>query len=555
MLHHNTEPPRCQVKIIRPYTDFVPKYFWNHPCDSQNVKEALAPEVEYWSPDIPILITAGTGMGKTTFVYEVLIPRILASGKNLLLISNRVALSAQQKDGVMKILDHPFQGKLPPDVLREWSDFGQVSVITYHQLPSFMKDETKQSWLANLQYVVADEIHFLAADSSFNTRCDQYLRILTTKFMHATRIYLTATEWDILSPLADAEEAMLPTRSEVYKSIAFGEPVLRREFLRYVFKPDYSYVNLNFFDDWKEIYQMVKNTPEEKWLIFVDSKQKGAEVKRNIGDCASYIDADSKETEEWAELLTHEKFEKRVLVTTAVLDCGVNINDDSLRNIVIVADNRTSLIQMLGRKRRNRKKPNQKLNLYVQKLGAQKLANRLNKAYEINSLAEQYEASLTGNRAAGRHFRGQMSAKLWEEVDSVLRRFFVVWEDGDLHMGKVAIHTLRRRIRFWEALVNPEVDFTRAVYEWLGKADEFKTALEKLVDFCRERKDESLCDEDMLSLRRLAAEAELESSTTRVRQERVDTYGPTKLNHIFTALNLPCRMANKNTLISLTEEE
>ena len=102
--------------------------------------------------------------------------------------------------------------------------------------------------------------------------------------------------------------------------------------------------------------------PEDKWLIFVKSKTIGksmqkALVKAGYPDTI-FIDSGSKyrkkttpEKKVWNQIAQEEKFSQKILITTKVLDNGVNIKDTNLRHIVIQDLEQTTFLQMLGRKR------------------------------------------------------------------------------------------------------------------------------------------------------------------------------------------------------------
>ena len=62
-------------------------------------------------------------------------------------------------------------------------------------------------------------------------------------------------------------------------------------------------------------------------------------------------------------IINNEKFNFKVLITTSVLDNGINLKDSLIKHIVIETCNKTSFIQMLGRIRREN--ITDKLNLYI----------------------------------------------------------------------------------------------------------------------------------------------------------------------------------------------
>ena len=53
----------------------------------------------------PILIQAPTGFGKTWWILNVVLPVVIRQGGKLLIVSNRVAVSIQQKLAVVKIVE------------------------------------------------------------------------------------------------------------------------------------------------------------------------------------------------------------------------------------------------------------------------------------------------------------------------------------------------------------------------------------------------------------------------------------------------------------------
>ena len=55
--------------------------------------------------------------------------------------------------------------------------------------------------------------------------------------------------------------------------------------------------------------------------------------------------------EQLKQLESKQLFSCKVLISTSILDCGVNIVDDAVQNIVIFEIEKTTFIQMLGRVR------------------------------------------------------------------------------------------------------------------------------------------------------------------------------------------------------------
>ena len=78
--------------------------------------------------------------------------------------------------------------------------------------------------------------------------------------------------------------------------------------------------------------------------------------------------------EQLKQLETKQSFSCRVLISTSILDCGINVIDDAVRNIAIFNVEKTAFMQMLGRVR---VRDNQKLRLYIKAYTAQEIRNRI----------------------------------------------------------------------------------------------------------------------------------------------------------------------------------
>lgn len=107
----------------------IPLFYHTFKCDSRSVVEVLAPEVDYWTARDPTLICAPTGMGKTTLACEVLLPRALEQGKNVLFVVNRVALATQLKLRIMDLVDPSLKDCLTETGVRMREQFGRVCVV------------------------------------------------------------------------------------------------------------------------------------------------------------------------------------------------------------------------------------------------------------------------------------------------------------------------------------------------------------------------------------------------------------------------------------------
>ena len=375
------------------------------------VAESIGNQYTEWNALDPVFIDAPTGTRKTTFVYEKIIPEAIGQKRTVLLVSNRIAVSAQQKRKILELLKRYDPDSVShitenPDkeIVDKLAFFGPVCVTTYqglHRLLHSTEDsETNMyEWFARLKYVVFDEIHFLYSDALFNASCEYLLKKIPWVFRNAVRVYMTATSWEIKDLIYEQEKYVLSTSTvlltwqERYISdlipadAKFADPCKAqirpyRIFYDYCMEADYSAYRLHFFSSdmyiepeggrksaYKGIHkkylmallnQMSNSLPgqDNKWMIFVDKKSSGRallKALRAMNISAAYIDAAEKDPKSaWKQLINEETLETSVLIATSVIECGVNVSDNTVRHIAILCTDRTAFIQLLGRKRRSK---------------------------------------------------------------------------------------------------------------------------------------------------------------------------------------------------------
>lgn len=357
----------------------------------------------------PILIKAPTGSGKSTFIMRDLAEIFKPAGR-ILLLTNRKALCLQQR--VIGNSNSEIQ-RLGFTALSGNPIWDNMDIITYQEAISYIK----RDWYGTLNDIcvgVCDEAHFFYDDSTYNAHTSEILKLLIPRFFWQKRIYMTATPEDVLPLILYEEKNQLDsyilqvrqqrenaanflrarhqeeqktvketngnmaelTKRQTEETNNFNnkdkidlkseQTVMANQALKvYNYPDDFSHVRLHFFHEWMSIVNTVKeNENKDKWLIFVRTKEKGEELKKQFGSCADFFDADSKGDDKKAlnDLLRREYFEKTVLISTTLLYNGVNFNDNNLKHIVVDTVNELEMIQMLGRKRIN---GNEIVNLYV----------------------------------------------------------------------------------------------------------------------------------------------------------------------------------------------
>lgn len=526
------QPKTLQVRVRYEGEDGrVPEFYRTMPLkDTEPVGDQLRRELPFWTPPNPVLLDLPPGTGKTSFVYNTLIPEALARGKNLLLVSNRVALSSQQKRAVMEQLQSPFLKTLTDEGVRQTEDFGPVRVVTYHRLPALLKDQNSAAWRANLAFVIFDEAHFFAADSLFNAGAEYYLRLASERFCHAVRIYMTGTSWDILEPLAEAEITYYH-RHTLY--LQWTPP---RAFFRYTIPADYSRFRLRWFSKLDDLEDPIREQPEERWLIFADSKKQGKTFAQDLGSYVAYLDADSKGSDTWNRIVREERFSQQVLVTTPVLDAGINIVDSSLRNVAVITDNRTALLQMAGRKRM---RGDRHFNLWVCNPSLATLAHR----YRQYSQWLEWFDRLDKCRSPEQY--QALMEQLWREDDPELRNLFRL-SRGKIFPNTLARHVLRRRQFLFGQILRGETTFKREAELWLGMDPDATGAAAALHNFYMEHGEEPLEETLQDQLRQLINTCYAEAGHKDPQPTRSDRLQARALTNRLQEIGLPYMICAEN---------
>lgn len=304
-------------------------------------------------PNESLFISAQTGSGKTTFLFDKCLPIALRENKRILYLCSRNALALQLKEIAMKdpLNSEQYVGKKQVKEFRKFytetglnslTCFGGIDIYTYQ---SYIKEYRNINH--NLySFVAIDEAHFFLSDSTFNPFTELCLETLLANAQNTRRIYLTATPQYAIDVIYEKELS-------AYNPLKHGyfPPLIMK--IIYM-DNNYSYLVPQFFLKTQELVSKINDNKDDYWLIFVRNIRIGEELKEALGKLnlqASIITADTdKEDKIYKNLLTKEKLDEHILITTKVLDVGVNIRTEGL-TIVLFDDDITELKQMIGRKR------------------------------------------------------------------------------------------------------------------------------------------------------------------------------------------------------------
>lgn len=391
----------------------------------QTKKRYIADEIgnEYQKWDWPSLvkITAPTGTGKSYFVLHVLLRYAWQNGRRILYLVNRKILREQLKAELREISYSFMSYGMPIE--------NYIDIYTYQEIESALKFGIQDP--LNLQrgnsyyYVIYDECHYFYADADFNTSSIESFNYLTVCFeTKATQIFMSATMEKMRGIIRERVEKTL--RETTTNNGVGVMRVWRHDLRRFEYKIpiNYDYIDLYYFEKFDEIPGIIADasTAKKKWLIFVDSIDRGKKLKKELLKLTKddmqyngseeklyteedmiFIDAryesDDESKGSVEELKEKKSISKSIIITTSVMDNGISFEDKELRNIIIMADTQEEFIQMLGRKRQDGKKVkvyicSRDISYFKQRYNS---VDRILKDYDVyNTYAKQVQGSFLG---------------------------------------------------------------------------------------------------------------------------------------------------------------
>lgn len=333
-----------------------------------------------WESGDIIMITAATGSGKTHFILHVLLEYVCEENKRMLYLVNRKILKKQLEENLSTVVTE------------------HISIKTYQEIETDLRTNSHLDYLCYYDYCIYDECHYFYNDSNFNTYTELSFDFLRCLFDAKIQIFISATMENMEKTIQTRGVNYFAIPHDTYKRVT--KLNLKIRYKKYFVESNYDYIDLKAIKDEQMMLEMIlKNitSDSEKWLIFTDSIREGKNLKKKLEDSCQklennvvFIDARYKYNEtankEVTEISKNQQANKKIVITTSVMDNGISFHDQNLRNIVVMADTKESFIQMLGRKRKDGKK----VTLYIFMRNKLHFQRRLNK---INNILEFYKAN------------------------------------------------------------------------------------------------------------------------------------------------------------------
>lgn len=370
------------------------------------VTDVIGNEYQSWKPHDKVFISSPTGTGKTYFILKVLLPYVCQQRKKILYLVNRRILKEQLENELSRYsfeLKDQIKVELYQTIEMNISNIkydlrvGMHHVFGYQSLPKSYEYD----------YVVCDECHYFLADSNYNTNTGLSFRWIQDLFSAKIRIFLSATICDIKRYIIEDDEKRRFNRTPCYgfhgkNTIGQTVPAKGNEW-NYDTVCNYDYLDIHIINKKDEISDLVVNG-RGKWLIFVDDIGFGKKLQTELvtkwkqlneerdkdSESVVMLSSDYENTQDSAQEVNYirkdNKQSAKVLISTSVMDNGINLKDILLRNIILIADTEVEFIQMLGRKR----KDGERVNIYIYRQSQEHFLNRLYKIKKMKDIAEDY---------------------------------------------------------------------------------------------------------------------------------------------------------------------
>lgn len=497
-------------------SDYIGEYYktWSNGIDKETNQRIKIGD--------KVFISAPTGTGKTYFILNTLLPYFYSHNKKILFLVNRRILKEQIEKEISRInvnfrknidvilyqnLEHSFC------TIKYSFSFSLPMGGTWHAHASSKYNDVQ--YLQKYECVICDECHYFLTDSNYNTNTIISFHIINEFFRNKIRIFLSATITDFQEYLINNEKNIGTYRTPIYDIPIHGitrmgtkTPSVNYSDGKYLLYPldvDYKYLDIHILNDKNDIEELVAES-SDKWLIFVDNIDYGHELKCDLSKrlkdndtkpnakvsmiTASYK-KDEESSEQVKEIIDKDVFTDKVIISTSVMDNGINIKDIELRNMIIIADTKTEFIQMLGRKREDEKK----LKLYIFKQTKNHFENRLKRVQSLLKIAYNYfsnfkkffqedlsnynifDLNAIENLISQESNRYLMNDIMNERIKfEDVKKLFLAY-NGMFYLNRLSVKNLENLDTFYLKIIKRfdeegENAFLREQLEWVGKTPE-----------------------------------------------------------------------------------
>lgn len=429
------------------------------------LKDGIGEDYKLWMPHgevsrrrpTRVFIESPSGTGKTSFVFDPLLPHAAAKGRSILYLGVRASLDGQterarslgwKQKAVQTGGGAVFSCPDSPAV---------ITLLSYQEVLAF------GGTLSSYAYIVFDDVHCLVEDSLFNAHTGSVLQKILTGAPDAAWIFLSSSMESVSAVLHRWTDRILPSN---YADNDLSRKLLQQHCLTYRNELRRSAYRPVFFRGEAALLRAVSQTPkEEKWLIFVSSVQQGKELQRRTGTAAgrsaAFFSSQNKTGKRWSQLLQEQRFPQDVLITTRVLGSGGAVCDRSVRHIALPFCGKTEFLQMLGRCRLG---PDDTVQLCIEVPAIQKINTLL-------ALVRRKTVAIERTRRCPPREKTALLQQMWEEGRQEINSLFYISRSGELTVNELAEEKLRQLEAFYSNLAGRYREsgcYERQVLSWLG---------------------------------------------------------------------------------------
>jgi len=278
-------------------------------------------QIKLWNLGDIITIKAGTGVGKSWLIKNLLYDIAKSENKKILMLIHRSNCTEQFIDEISR------------DNKSDVIDIKTYQKLEYKELKQYFND------LSEYKYIVCDEFHYFMSDASFSKTTDMSFDLILSQ-TSAIKIFMSAT--------GDQMKRFINENKGI-ETIDYELPI------------DFDFIeDLSFFhnDEMLDMFMDEIITRNEKAIFFIQSAKKAYELCKKYKDyclfnCSKHNSDYYKYVDKTKikEMLKSERFEELILITTTCMDAGVNLVDEEIKHIVCEVEDTGTLIQCIGRKR------------------------------------------------------------------------------------------------------------------------------------------------------------------------------------------------------------
>lgn len=389
-------------------------------------------DIEQWKLGGRILISAGTGRGKTHWVINTLSEYANTFGNKILFLVNRAPLQ------------HQIQYKL-----QELGKSDLIDVRTYQSLENEILQGTHN--FDEYKFIVCDEAHYFFSDAQFNNKTNLILNLIKDELKDKVVILMSATA-NLLKSYLKIDESCI-----------------------YKLDNNYMYIEgIYTYKNQEVIFQMLNSLPKgEKAIYFSKSVEKAFDMAQQLNDAgficsygnrkySRYIDKD-----ELNNIQRNERFECQVLCCTTALDNGINIIDEQVKHIIIDVLDIDTVIQCIGRKRAVYIR--ERVKLYLREVDI-RYANTI-----YNSVTKDLEQAVYLKRNGERAFK-----KKYRKKDYI--KYLIDVDEDTIRVNEAGAWKFRQIEQTCKAIKNKEKTWLQMLFEQMGLDNPNVESLECIAD-------------------------------------------------------------------------